>query len=185
MVNDKSCDHNETHNIDYLLLELTQLNISLCSMYYPPNTTVYDIMLTIEQLKLMSIPYLPFILSDFNVNLLKSNTDAYLDFINNIFTLGLLPIISLPTRVTDITLTLTDNFYCDLNVLPIQSHVIKIDLSYHFVIELQLNVTFSSRYIKKRNFLTHNKLKFSTNYALLIGIHCFLLITQTQLLTIF
>ena len=62
MVKDKSCDHAEIHTIDYLLLELTQLNITFCYMYCPPNTPVYDILLTIEQLKLMSKPHVPFIL---------------------------------------------------------------------------------------------------------------------------
>ena len=107
MVTNKSCDHVETHNIDYLLLELTQLNISFCCMNCSPNTPIYDIPLTIEQLKLMSMPHLPFLLGgDFNVNLLNSNTDACLDFINNIiiYSLGLYLIISLP-RVTDTTAT--------------------------------------------------------------------------------
>ena len=69
-----------------------------------------------------------------------------------------------------------DNFYFDMNLLPIKSHVIKIDLCDHFVIELQLNVTSSSRSIMKRNFSTQNKLKCSTklctaNWELLFTIH--------------
>ncbi len=164
MVKDKSCDHVETHNIDYLLLELTQLYGSLCYMYCPPNTPVCDILSTIEQLKLMSKPHLPFILGgDFNVNLLNSITDASLDFINNIYTLDLYPIISLPTRVTETSATLIYNFYRDIKLLPTHSHVIKIDLCDHFIIELQLNLTFSFRFLTKRNFSTQNTQNFLQN----------------------
>ena len=47
-------------------------------MYCPLNTSACDILLNIEQLKLMFMPHLPFIQGgDFNVNLLNSNTDAY------------------------------------------------------------------------------------------------------------
>ena len=63
--------------------------------------------------------------------------------------------------MTDIIATLIDNFCCDINLLSIQTHVIEIDLSDHFVIELQLNVTSSSHFIMKRSFSTQNIQKFS------------------------
>ena len=63
--------------------------------------------------------------------------------------------------MTDTTATLIDNFCCGINLLQTQSHVIKIDLSDHFVKEIQLNVTSSSRFITRRNFSTKDKHKFS------------------------
>ena len=76
----------------------------------------------------------------------------------------------------NITTTLIENFFSDINLLPIKSHVIKIDLCDHFVIELQLNVTSSSRFIMKQNFSTQNKLKFSpklfsANWDLILAIN--------------
>ena len=72
-------------------------------MYCSTNTHVCDIMLTIDQLKLMFMFHLPFLLGgDFNLNLFNSNTDACINFINNMYSyIGLYPIISLLTIVTN------------------------------------------------------------------------------------
>ena len=42
--------------------------------------------------------------------------------------------ILLPTRVTDHSATLLDNFLRDINLLPINSAVIKTDISDHYMI---------------------------------------------------
>jgi hypothetical protein len=135
LIKDKSSDNTQCHTIDYLLLELPQLNLSLSCMYSPPNTPLPEIISTLESIKLSCNPNTSLIIGgDFNINLLDSHAEVVNDFLNNVHTLSLHPIITLPTRVTDTTATLIDNFLCDFALLPACSNVLKSDLSDHYMI---------------------------------------------------
>ena len=79
---------------------------------------------------------------------------------NNLHTYSLLPVITLPTRVTKTTSTLIDNFLCDISLLSLCSSVIKTDISDYYLIELSLNLPSSSNTVTKRPFFANNKLTF-------------------------
>jgi hypothetical protein len=144
-VKDKSCDHDVLHGIDYLLIELLHLKISLCCMYCPPNTSLTNILSTLEQVKVICAPNTALVVGgDFNINLLDTAAETPTEFLNELHSLSLHPVISLPTRVTDTSSTLIDNFLCDFSLLPILSNVIKVDLSDHFMIALKINISSSN-----------------------------------------
>ncbi len=80
---------------------------------------------------------------------------------NELHCLSLHPVISLPTRVTDTSTSLIDNFLCDFSLLPIESNVIKIDLSDHYMIQLKIDVSASTGEFIKRDSALKNKLIFT------------------------
>ena len=87
IVKDRSCDHPISTNIDYLLVELTKINITLCCIYCPPKTKLNDINRTLAQLKTNSCAQSKLIIGgDYNINLLDSNSDISLEFIDNVYT---------------------------------------------------------------------------------------------------
>ena len=123
IVEDRSWDHPISANINYLLVELTKINITLCCIYCPPKTKLNDINRTHEQLKTNSCAQSKLIIGgDYNINLLDSNSDISLKFIDNVHSLSLHPVISLPTKVADISSTLIDNFLCDISIFITYSY---------------------------------------------------------------
>jgi hypothetical protein len=88
-----------------------------------------------------------------------------LDFISNVYTFGLQPVITLPTRVTDNSSTLIDNFLCDNSLLPVSSYVLKLNLSDHFLIAVAVKRPRSSPNFVTRNFSAQNKVKFSNKLS--------------------
>ena len=71
------------------------------------------------------------LLGDFNIDLLKINQKSFIkDFLDNIFTLGLCPSITLPTRLTDTSATLIDNVFSNINFQS--SGLLVSNLSDHF-----------------------------------------------------
>ena len=56
------------------------------------------------------------LLGDFSIDLIKINQKSFIkDFLYNIFTLGLCPSITLPTRLHDTSATLIDNMFSNIN----------------------------------------------------------------------
>jgi hypothetical protein len=162
----KSCDEIEVahNNIDVLVVKLLQVNLVVCCMYCPPGTSITLIVSTIENCKNKFSKSLPFIVGgDFNVNLLDDVSS--LDFISNLYTLSLHPVINLPTRVTDHSSTLIDNFFCDFTLLPTTSFVVKLDLSDHFLIAVSIDPLCIPKLIFKRSFSNRNKIRFSNKLA--------------------
>ena len=167
IVKDRSCDHPISKNIDYLLVELTKSNITLCCIYCPPKTKLNDINRTLEQLKTNSCAQSKLIIGgDYNINLLDSNFDISLEFIDNVHSLSLHPFISLPTKVADTSSTLIDNFLCDISLLPIHTNVLKTDISDHYLIELKIDTPMPNKNVSKRNYSNKNKLKFTNNICM-------------------
>jgi hypothetical protein len=163
VIKDRLCDHTDNNNIDYLLIELPKVNIMLCCMYCPPNTRLDHIIALLERNKAFSNPRTLFIAGgDYNINLLDESSDISVDFLDNIHSLGLSHVITLPTRVTDVSATLLDNFLCDVNILPVCTSVIKTDISDHFLIELSLKTRIIAKTITKRDFCNKNQVNFTS-----------------------
>ena len=158
----KSCEMNADCSIDYLLLELIEHKLALCCMSCPPRSIVENIASTIESFKrLVSNKYNLIVGGDFNVNLLDLDDDNAVEFLNAVNLLALHPAITLPTRVTNTTKSLIDNFLCDFSFLPANTNVIATDISDHYAIVLHIpNVAFANP-VMKRNFNSKNR-KFFT-----------------------
>ena len=126
-----------------------------------------DINRTLEQLKTNSCAQSKLIIGgDYNINLLDSNSDISLEFIDNVHSLSLHPVISLPTRVADTSSTLIDNFLCDISLLPIHTNVLKTDISDHYLIELKIDTPIPNKNVSKHNYSNTNKIKFTNNICM-------------------
>ena len=162
VVKDRSSDHLTTNNIDYLLIELQNTSITLCCMYCPPNIKLNHVVAQLKHIKAISSPHTIFVAGgDYNINLLDDIPDISIEFLNSMLTIGLFSVINLPTRVTDTSSTLINNFLCDVSLLPVHSSVIKTDLSDHNLIELSLTTASDIKTITKRSFTNKNKIKFT------------------------
>ena len=73
------------------------------------------------------------LMGDFNIDLLKFESDARINtFIDNMISLGMLPIITKPTRVTKDTATLIDHIYLNTSNSSVTSGIIITDVADHF-----------------------------------------------------
>ena len=70
---------------------------------------------------------------DFNIDLLNKDCNNSISFLNTMYSLSLLPIISKPTRITDNSATLIDNFFIN-EPCNFESGILISDISDHFQI---------------------------------------------------
>ena len=89
------------------------------------------------------------ILGDFNINLLAINDKPMIkDYFNNIIALGLIPYITLPTRVSDSSATLIDNIFC--NSPDIRAGILLSDISDHYPYFCALNINCGNPEYKRK-----------------------------------
>ena len=73
-----------------------------------------------------------YVMGDFNVDLLKSSTDGPTsDFLGEFTSSGFYPLVSLPTRLTDMTATLIDNIWTNNVGAVIGSGLVTVRVSDH------------------------------------------------------
>ncbi len=118
---------------------------------------------------------------DFNIDMLKfQNHPKTHSFVEEIFTLGLTPLITRPTRVTTHSATLIDHIYTNLNYLNTTSGIIISDIADHFGIFALLykqpqkqetrSVTFRS--FKPERVCHFNELLANTDFSQISEIPC-------------
>ena len=138
-------------------------------IYKPPHSSITDynreITKKVSQLKPHNNNLL--IGGDFNIDLLKADThEPTKQNIDTMLSLGLIPRISSPTRITPHSATNIDNIYSNNIINPISSGIIINDISDHlpnFIIlnsEVSRNIT---KPIKIRNFCARNIERFINN----------------------
>src|SRR3989442_8260042 len=82
------------------------------------------------------------ITADWNLDLLKLNTDVRINqFLNNMMSFGLLPSITVPTRITEHSATLLDNIFTNYSHEHFYTRVIYDDLSHH--LPVYFNVSYA------------------------------------------
>ena len=73
-----------------------------------------------------------YICGDFNIDILKHNTHNYTrTFLDYMYSFGLYPLITKPTRITDITATLIDNIFTNELQFQVNSGLLITDVSDH------------------------------------------------------
>ena len=120
------------------------------------------------------------LMGDFNIDLLKYNTHTKTnDYLDNIFSLGFLPLITKPTRITPASATLIDHIYTN-NISQSQlSGIILTDVADHFgTFHIILNTPpcSTNEKFKKRSFSEINITKFKND----LDTKDFSIIKQTQ-----
>ena len=69
---------------------------------------------------------------DFNIDILKHNTHNYTGtFLDYMYSCGLYPLITKPSRITDITATLIDNIFTTELQFQVNSGLLITDISDH------------------------------------------------------
>ena len=80
------------------------------------------------------------IAADWNIDFLKSATDPKVDqFLNNMLSFGLLPTITVPTRIAERSATLLDNILINCPQEEYYARVIYDDISDHLPILININ----------------------------------------------
>ena len=95
---------------------------------------------TIEKLNSRKLMY--YIGGDFNADLLKSNSDINIkDFMNLTYSLGCIPLITHPTRITTTSSTLLDHVYTNNVVGEHKSFILVEDVSDHLPVMVYSNLS--------------------------------------------
>ena len=108
-----------------------------------------------------------YISGDFNLNLLKHNTEHHInEFLNSFHSHNMFPLIDRPTRITSHSATLVDNIFTNVLTHSIKSGVCVVDITDHFPIfqitnSLDIHHHRDDIYHFKRNFNHQNLGKFS------------------------
>ena len=103
-----------------------------------------------------------FLCGDFNIDILKLTCPKVSHFIDILISLGLHPIITKPSRITNITSTLIDNIYTNYNHVPISNGLLYNDISDHLPIFCIYKLNKFNNSIKKNNefiyYMTQNNI---------------------------
>ena len=118
-------------------------NIIIASLYKPPEIDICLFGTAISKLleEVTSSNKTLFIAGDTNIDLLKYGSNKKIsNFLDSILSFGLLPSITLPTRLVDKSATLIDNIFTNRSNSQTQSFIIFDDLSDHLPILLNSNL---------------------------------------------
>ena len=117
-------------------LTISNIQLSLCVIYRPPNQNVNvfidELETTVSNLLQLSDSFL--ILGDTNIDLLRPNLPAPVAYNNFLDVLGLSQVVLSPTRVTGVSFTLIDHIIVSCKSLVNSVNVINVDLSDHELI---------------------------------------------------
>ena len=126
-------DHIETLFVEINTGERTTY---IGTIYKPPSAdcnvfidSIQNILSTINQSKIYDL----MLCGDFNIDLLNKDCNNSTSFLNPMYSLSLLPIISTPTRITDNSATLIYNFFIN-EPCNFESSIIISDISDHIPI---------------------------------------------------
>ena len=160
--------------------------VVLTSVYHPPTSSVArnnefidSFVLHLKMLLERKIPVI--VAGDVNINLLNPYNYVYVDtFIYNMFELGFIPVVTLPTKfniANAITrYSIIDHIYVSTELRNFRSFVIPVDITDHFpvgaLLKLPFTFTLSSHVIKSRPLNEAGKATFS---LLLSNIHLHIL----------
>ena len=108
---------------------------------------------------------------DFNIDLIKYSTHLPTqDFMDTLASHSFIPTITKPTRITNFTSTLLDNFFVNCSTFKCRSSILYNDISDHFPILLKIGVPIqnnSSSSVNKRLFTKGNIDNFRNNISLI------------------
>lgn len=132
-------------------------------IYRPPSGNTNEFLLSLESiLDTIKNEKKPcYLLGDYNINLLASNTNRD-EFENLMFSYAFLPLIDKPTRVTKKSATLIDNIYTNQPTnqqQPDLSGILVNDVSDHFPIFTSTNIIVkcsSQKFLKRRKYSQNN-----------------------------
>ena len=124
--------------LDFVAVEIELNNakkINVCTLYRPPNTDIEQFNNEINEILKSFKRKTVYLCGDYNINLLNSesnmNTNAFIDLM---FSYGLRPLITKPTRITEFTSTLIDNIFSNECNIDIDGGLLVNDITDHLPI---------------------------------------------------
>ena len=139
-INSKTRDDLKTHTegvCESLVVELELKdvkNIIVCELYRVPNSNpdyfyqaVRELCTNVRKEKKRLI-----IMTDQNINVMNDNHVASIEVLDLMMHFNMLPLITLPTRVTNTSSTLIDNVYVGNELYPKKSFLLEVDYSDHY-----------------------------------------------------
>ena len=119
------------------LLNPNGKNILIGVIYRPPSSSINDFMIYLQDF--LSDPIFvnkdSYLVGDFNIDLMKCNSvNASQEFIELLMSASFVPMISKPTRVTELSATLIDNIFTNKIPPPESAGIILSDISDHYPI---------------------------------------------------
>ena len=146
---------NETLSIEIINKNTTNIIINTC--YRAPNSKITPLKKHITHIfnKLLKANKKIFFVGDFNINSLDYSTNSKVkQFINHMFSKGMLSVINKPTRVLKNSMTCIDHIYTNSFInQELFSGIIKTDISDHFpvfIVDKNLKTTNYQNTIKKQ-----------------------------------
>ena len=135
-------------------------------IYRPPDTNIQTFIETLNDVlsKIKSERKLCYLIGDFNINLLNSDThDQTSNFIDLLYSHSFFPLITKPTRVTESTSTLIDNIFINDISQTCTNGILYTDLTDHypvFTLNYSQHELHSELYKAHRDYSDANKCKF-------------------------
>ena len=98
-------------------IECDSKNIVVCCIYRPPNRSINSFTEHVNEVLNKFVNKTVYVVGDFNINILNHEKHKETnDFIDLMYSKGVFPLITKPTRITNTTATLIDNIFTnDLN----------------------------------------------------------------------
>ena len=113
-------------------IETSEKNVVICCAYRPPNKNIHDFTLQLDSILKIFQNKTVFLVGDMNINILNhashTDTDEFLDFL---YSKGMYPLITKPTRITRTCATLLDNIFTNEYKLITKSGILISDVSDH------------------------------------------------------
>ena len=161
------CQANSTFESCFIEIECNSQNVVI-GVVYRSHTSIDNFVTDIDPIfnKLNSEKKLFYVMGDFNIDLLKADTDRPVnDYLDLIYSYSIIPTVYKPTRITATSATVIDNILTN-NEEIIQSSIIVTDVSDHFptVLTIDIDLVYQNskekNYLYKRNHSDHNISKF-------------------------
>ena len=132
-----NCMNNVVESLFTELIIPNSKNILIGVIYRPPNSNLNDFMSYLQNV--LSDPIFSnkdsYLVGDFNIDLMKcDSSNAPQEFIELLMTASFSPLISKPTRVTELSATLIDNIFTNNTPPPETAGIVLSDISDHYPI---------------------------------------------------
>ena len=144
-------------------------NLIIGTCYRPPSGNMDNFMIKLNERheKLEKLNCIQYMIGDFNIDLLKSDNDQEIQlFLSQQVSSAMLPLITVPTRITSSSCTIIDNYFSNNFSYTHSSFVLVSDISDHYPILISLDrkeVKKVKENFVRRSFSTKNLNQFINN----------------------
>ena len=162
--------HIESLFVEIPKCENLKRNILIGVIYRPPKSFINlfnEYMNTILE-TIKSENALPYIIGDFNINLLNQKDNSLTsDFLNMMYSFSFVPVINKPTRITNSSSSLIDNIFRTCSNVNVMQGLFETDISDHLPIFLIIKehvINKETNFVTTRDYSASNILQFTEKH---------------------